>query len=135
MLMDREGGTTRIGGKYLGRTAGRCQKHALCLELHESVYHRGYCSGLTGSCISVHNEDVIIVRTDEVGKLSEKIVLTWGRLESQTGQEASIQEISPSHYLSRLNMKDRTIRTGNISNRPKNMSKVKMSLAIAGCIE
>ena len=135
MLMDREGGTTRIGGKYLGRTAGRCQKHALCLELHESVYHRGYCSGLTGSCISVHNEDVIFVRTDKVGKLSEKIVLTWGRLESETGQEASIQEISPSHYLSRLNMKDRTIRTGNISNRPKNMSKVKMSLAIAGCIE
>ena len=133
MLMDCVSRLIRIRRQDLCRPSRWSKQHTFGLILLQDRYHSRNRSRLAGTRISIHNQNVVVIRTDEIRHLAQQTVLALGRFKLQTGNKRRIKKVTSAHpYLLLLNNIEITMSTGKISTRPRNISNAYTNLATAG---
>ena len=112
MLVDRRRRTAGIGRKDLGGTPRRSQQDTRDLILPHRGDHRRNCRRLARTGIAIDNQDISVVRGDEIRNIPQQTRLAGRRCVVHMGEETLLQEICTTHFRERVNNMDRTARTG-----------------------
>ena len=112
MLVDRRGGTARIGGKDLGGAARRGQQDAGDLIFPQGGDNGGQGRRLARSGITVDDEDIPVIGGHEISHVPQQAVLARGRRISHPRHETLMEKGGPAHLREREKMMEKTARTG-----------------------